>query len=149
MNVINALSKQRRAPSQLSICIEILQVYNCRAGEVLNASWNKYYPSKMLILHGEKRSANIIIRDRKILEEIEKLPKLHKTKIFPSVNYGMLYRYCKKYYSHLFIQFKGKKNYKVTHGFRYRAITEVDIDEEIREILHHRSIKSGKYYKLK
>lgn len=147
MNAVTLLNERRQHLSQLAICIEILKVYNCRAGEVLSAEWAKYHKDKFLILSAEKKSSNVIIRDRFILQQIEQLPVLHPTKIFPSVNYGILYRHCKKYYSHLFVKFKGRTRYKVTHGFRYYAVNTIDIETEIRDILHHRSIKSGKYYK--
>jgi len=147
MNAVTLLNERRQHLSQLAICIEILKVYNCRAGEVLSAEWAKYHKDQFLILSAEKKSSNVIIRDRFILQQINQLPVLHKTKIFPSVNYGILYRHCKKYYSHLFVKFKGRSRFKVTHGFRYCAVTSIDIETEIRDILHHRSIKSGKYYK--
>lgn len=133
--------------SQLSIAIEILKTYNCRATEVLHASWSDYHPGKFLVLSGAKHSSNVIIRDRFILDLISKLPRLDVEKIFPSLNYYHLYRHCKQHYSHLFRKFKKKKNFKVTHGFRYDAVTEVANEEKIRDILHHRSIKSGKFYK--
>jgi hypothetical protein len=47
----------------------------------------------------------------------------------------------------MFVKYRKKSNYKVTHGFRYCAIEQVANDENIRDILHHRSIKSGKFYK--
>lgn len=133
--------------NQLSIAIEILKTYNCRAVEVLNAYWSDYHPGRFLVLSGAKHSSNVIIRDRFILEMIEQLTKLDEEKIFPSINYYHLYRHCRKYYGHLFLKFRGKKNLKITHGFRYDAVTEVANEEKIRDILHHRSIKSGKFYK--
>lgn len=148
-SVLTKLSDLKLQPTQLSVAIEILSVYNCRATEVINARWCDFYPNQMMILTGLKKSSNIIIRDRRILSMISSLPKLDEEKIFPSLNYYHLYRHCKQYYSHLFIKWKKKKNYKVTHGFRYRAIEQVANDEKIRDILHHRSAKSGKYYKLK
>ena len=128
--------------------IEILKCYNCRAKEVLDAEYSKFFPDKFLILSGKKKSSNIIIRDRFILSKINQLPKIDDVKIFPSVSYNILYRHCKKYYSHLFKKFKGKKYFKVTHGFRYLNVSAIDIETEIRDILHHRSVKSGKYYKV-
>lgn len=133
--------------NQLSIAVEILKTYNCRAIEVLNASWSDYHPGRFLVLNGAKNSSNVIIRDRFILEMLDQLIKLDEEKIFPSINYYHLYRHCKQHYSHLFRKFKKKKNFKVTHGFRYDAVNGVANEEKIRDILHHRSIKSGKFYK--
>jgi len=135
--------------SQLSIAVEILIIYNCRASEVLSASWGNLEKGHRLVLRGKKRSSNIIVTDRILLKQIESLPRLDEELIFPSLNYYHLYRYCKQHYSHLFVKWKKKKNYKVTHGFRYRAVEKVANDEIIRDILHHRSAKSGKFYKLK
>ena len=134
-------------PDQLSVAIEILKCYNCRACEVLSANWQDFDKEKFLILPGAKSSSNVIIRDRFILELIDQLPRLDKTKIFPSLTYNHLYRHCKKFYSHLFTKFRGKKNFKVTHGFRYNAVAAVANEKKIRDILHHRSIRSGKFYK--
>lgn len=133
--------------SQLAVAIEILKCENCRASEILNAKWSDFYPGKFLILPASKQSANVIVRDRFILERISRLPHIDDEKIFPSINYYHLYHHCKKFYSHLFNKFKGRKNLKVTHGFRYRAVEAVANETKIRDILHHRSIKSGKFYK--
>lgn len=149
LSIIEKLTTRPIEISQLAIAVEVLKTYNCRASEVLNARWSDFYPAQMLILQGMKKSSNIIIRDRFILELISRLPKLDEEKIFPSLNYYHLYRYCKQFYSHLFIKFKKKHYYKVTHGFRYRAVEQVANETKIRDILHHRSINSGKYYKLK
>jgi hypothetical protein len=133
--------------SQLSICIDILKSYNVRCSELLSSSWELFYPEQFLVILGKKRSSNIIIRDKIILSQIDKLPRIHPTLIFPSVSYNILYHQCKTYYSHLFLKFKKRKNYKVTHGFRYQNVSQFDNDTIIRDILHHRTISSGKYYK--
>lgn len=135
------------AASQMALVISILTLYNCRAREVLNATWENYHPRKFLILHGSKGSSNVVIRDRILLHHIDKMPHFDAVKIFPAVNYWKLYRYVKKNYAHIFYKFKKGKNLKVTHGFRYLNVSNIDIDTEVRDILHHRSIKSGKYYK--
>jgi len=133
--------------SQLSIVIEILKTYNCRSNEVLNAKWNNYFPNQFLILDGSKKSSNVIIRDRFILSLIDNLPHFDSVLIFPSVSYNILYHHVKAYYSHLFVKFKKRKYFRVTHGFRYSAVSKLDNEEKIRDILHHRSVKSGKFYK--
>lgn len=135
--------------SQLAIVVELLTLSNCRVSEALSARWEDFFPCQRLVLRGKKKSANVIIHDRIILRAIDQLPRLDEEKIFPSINYYHVYRYCKKHKSHLFIKWKKRKYFKVTHGFRYRAVEKVANDEIIRDILHHRSTKSGKYYKLK
>lgn len=133
--------------SQMEIVCSILETYNCRSIEVLSAKWENFFPGKFLILNGAKKSSNVIVRDRKILQQIEKLHHFNSTFIFPSVSYRKLYHHIKSNYSHLFVKWKKRKNLKVTHGFRYLNVSKLDNDEKIRDILHHRSIASGKYYK--
>ena len=135
--------------NQIAIAIEILKCYNCRASEVLSAEWSNYYKDSYLLLQGSKNSANIVIRDRFILGLIDKLPRLHDSLIFPSLTYSKLYHHVKKYYSHLFKKFKGRKNYKVTHGWRYSHVQGIKDEKFVREILHHRSVKSGHFYQQK
>ena len=147
MNIIRSLYINSGTISQLATVIEILKCYNCRASEVLSATWLDYFPDQFLILVGKKKSANVIIRDRFILSLIAKLPHIDSVFIFPSVSYNILYHHCKTYYSHLFIKFKKRKYFKVTHGWRYSAVSKLDNEEKIRDILHHRTISSGKYYK--
>ena len=150
MSTISNISKIVNAgfaPSQLAIAVEILKTYNCRASEVLEAKWSDFNPALYLILEGKKGSSNVIIRDRFILQLISELPRLHSSLIFPSLNYYHLYHHCKKYYSHLFKKFKKRSNFKVTHGFRYTAVEQLANETKIRDILHHRSTKSGKFYK--
>lgn len=144
---MNKLNNMPLEISQLAIAIEILKTYNCRASEVLSAEWKSFVPNKLLAIRGKKHSANIIVRDRFILDLVEQLPRIHSTLIFSSISYNHLYRHCKQYYSHLFIKFKKRKNFKVTHGFRYENVSQFANEEIIRDILHHRSISSGKYYK--
>ena len=138
---------EKHKNSQMAICIEILKTYNCRANEVLKAKWKNFVPELMLVLESSKQSCNVIVRDRFILSLIGELPRIDQDLIFPSVNYNKLYHHCKVYYSHLFLKFKKRKNLKVTHGFRYLNVSQFGTEEIIRDILHHRSIKSGKYYK--
>lgn len=135
--------------TQLDLAIAILIEYNCRSIEVLSAKWNNFYPDKFLILDGAKKSSNVIVRDKAILSAINQLPRLSSELVFPSLNYYHLYRHCKKYHSHRFIKYKKRKNFKVTHAFRYDAVSQIGNDEKIRDILHHRSVKSGKFYKTK
>jgi len=148
-NIIQELLKRKQSVGQMQIIIGILQEYNCRSAEVLSAEWKNFYPDKFLILQGLKGSSNIIIRDKLILQTISNMPKLHPTFIFNQVNYQALYWYCKTRYSQLFTKFKTKKYRKITHGFRYTAVEFINDDAYVRDILFHRSKKSGRYYKLK
>lgn len=148
-NILQELINRRQSIGQMQIAIAILQVYNCRSAEVLNANWSDFYPDRMLILKGCKGSNNIIIRDTLILNSISNLPKLHPQIIFNQLCYKKLYRYCASHYSHLFTKFKGKKNRKITHGFRFAAVEFINDDAYIRDVLYHRSKKSGRFYKIK
>lgn len=146
--IFDTLKLEEHNPVQMFIILAILESYNCRASEVLDAKWTDFFPQKFLILRGKKHSSNVIVRDRLILNSISNLERIHPEKIFPSVNYFKLYRFVKARYSHLFKKFKKRKNFKVTHGFRYENVSQFDNEEIIRDILHHRSTKSGKYYKI-
>ena len=148
-NAFQLFIPEKDKNTQLAIAIEILKCYNCRANEILKAKWKNFYPDQFLVLESSKQSCNVIVRDRYLLSLIDNLPRIDSVFIFPSVSYNKLYHHCKVYYSHLFLKFKKKKNLKVTHGFRYLNVSQFGTEEIIRDILHHRSIKSGKFYKLK
>jgi predicted nucleic acid-binding protein len=132
-----------------SIITQILFIYNCRISEVLSACWCNFHKDRFLILVGVKGSANIIITDRKLLNLISELPYTDKQKIFPFVSYYQVYHHLKSNYSHLFKDIKIKKNRKITHAFRYLNLKNIDNDKFIKDILHHNSRRSGKYYKNK
>jgi integrase len=148
-NLIDRLQSPNLPQSQLEIASQIILLTNCRASEALSARWADFIPGRLLLLPAKKKSSNVILHDRQLLRAISKLPRLHDELIFPSINYWHLYHHFKNNYSHLFKKFKGKKNFKVTHGQRYANVEQFGNDEKIRDILHHRSTKSGKYYKLK
>jgi len=148
-NLTARLQHPNLAFSQLELATQIILLTNCRASEVLSAHWSDFVPERLLLLPAKKKSSNVILHDRELLRAINKLPRLHNELIFPSINYYHLYHHFKKNYSHLFKKFKGKKNFKVTHGQRYANVEQFANEEKIRDILHHRSTKSGKYYKLK
>lgn len=131
------------------LIVLILSVYNCRISEILSAKWQNFYPDKFLILTGTKKSSNIIIRDRAVLKSISALPKIDPIKIFPFISYYNIYHHIRKNYSHLLFNIKTKKNKKITHAFRYSNVSQLTDDNIIRDVLHHRSVKSGKFYKDK
>ncbi len=137
----------RETNYQLFVILLILQTYNVRISEILEAEFPYFHPDKFLILKGKKRSADIIIRDRYILTLVSNLPRLHERLIFFPINYKTVYRYIKRNYSHLFAKYKTKKNYKVTHAFRYANVENVSDPSSLQAILHHNSKKSQKYYK--
>lgn len=132
-----------------SIICEILLIYNCRISEVLSAKWSNFIQDRFLILVAAKHSANVIIHDRELLKKISTLPRTHAQLIFPYISYYQIYSHIKKNYSHLFSQIKTKKNAKITHAFRYLNVSGIDNDRFIKDILHHNSTRSGKYYKNK
>lgn len=131
------------------IIITILVIYNCRINEILKARWGNFHPEKFLILEGSKGSANIIIHDREILKSIKALPKSDQDFIFPWITYYQIYHEIKKKYSHLLNKISHRKNMKITHSFRYLNVSGIDNDKFIKDILHHNSTRSGKYYKNK
>lgn len=132
--------------NKIDIVIYILKTYNCRVSEVLSAKWENFYQDKYLILEGLKGSRNIFIRDSLILNRISNLTRDDDKLIFKYVKYSTIYYYLKKYYSHLGIFVKRKKNVMITHAFRYLNVKFLDNDKFIRDALYHSSIKSNKYY---
>lgn len=138
---------QRFSLDPMHLVLIILERYNPRISEILSAQWSNFYPKTYLILSGVKKSQNVIIRSPDILDAINKLPRVDSVKIFPYLTYSKVYHFIKANYSHLFNRFKKKKNCKVTHGYRYLNVEKISNDKVIRDILHHRSLRSGVYYK--
>lgn len=147
MNIIDSLKANKSLCDRERIILQILAIYNCRASEVLEAKWQSYNPKKRLVLEGKKGSAPIIVTDRLILEQIKFLPKLHKELIFYPTKYQRLYDIIKRQYSHIFKPYKSKVRHKVTHGFRYANVADVENEDTIQAVLHHKSKKTQKYYK--
>lgn len=131
------------------LIVSILIMYNCRINEILKARWSNFFPNRFLILEGSKGSSNVIVTDRIILKQIEKLAKIDSVFIFPFITYYQIYHTIKKKYSHLLNKISKRKNQKVTHAFRYINVSGIDNDKFIKDILHHNSTRSGKYYKNK
>lgn len=152
-NVLFSIARKKvsedNSESIFLIIAEILQIENCRISEILSANWQDYHAHRFLILKGKKKSSPVVIRDRILLEKISKIPRTTGQLIFGCVNYRQVYHFIKSKYSHLFTNIKTRKNQKVTHAFRYINCRAIDNDEEIKVILHHNSLKSGKYYKNK
>lgn len=146
MDVFNAILSEKTYSERLRIALLILERENCRAKEVLSAEWKNFYPGKFLILKGSKKSADIICRDTAILNLISSLSTNGSPKIFYSLDYNKLYRVVKQHYSHIFIKWKGKKNFKVTHGFRYLNANLTNDSKQVKSILHHNSLTSGSFY---
>lgn len=146
MDILTAITNNQLLPKQLKVCLSILALYNCRASEVLSANKKNFVPGHFLILKGKKKSSDIIIRDRLLLLDIASLVPSPDGRYFSCVSYPQLYRAVKAQYSHLFIPFKGKKNFKVTHGFRYAAASLSNDPASVKSILNHNSLKSGRFY---
>lgn len=131
------------------LILEILQIYNCRISEILSAKWTNFDPNRFLILEGLKKSRNVIIRDRIILNKINSLTRVDNELIFKYVSYYSVYHFIKTRLGNQILTVSTKKNKKVTHFFRYKNIKNIDNDKKITDILNHRSEKSVKYYKNK
>jgi len=148
-HILQSLLSSVTLSSQLKVVLLILERYNPRVGEVLRAERRLFIPHRMLIIKGSKGSQDVIIRDLMILDMIEELPILSKTYLFPSLNYGILYRTIKKDYAHLFSKFKTRHNEKVTHGFRYLNANLTNDPAAVKSILNHTTTKSGTSYNKK
>ena len=129
-----------------ALFITILSRHNLRVCELLRCKRTDLMPGRYLIIPGAKGSCNVIIRDKDLIAEAASIPASGSDLLFYPLTYNLIYRDVKRYYSHLFVDIKTRKNQKVTHAFRYLAVRGV-VDVEIaRDILHHRSSKSSKYY---
>lgn len=145
----NYLVAKSHFPNSYDLIIMILMKYNCRIQEILNAEWKDFYPERFLILKGLKKSSNVIVTDSKILDLILQIPKIDSIKIFPFITYYSVYHFIKTKFSHLLSSIRTRKNRKITHAFRYLNIVDLQDETQIRDVLHHRSIKSQSYYKNK
>jgi integrase len=132
---------------QEKIVLLILSTQSCRISEILSAVWSNFYPGRVLILKATKHSRDVIVRDREILSMIDQLPHIHPEKIFWPIDYQRMYRLVKRNYSHIFLRYRGRKNYKVCHGFRYTSIDGIADRQAAQEILHHRREKTQDYYR--
>lgn len=137
---------KQHSVGRMEIICELLNVYNCRISEILQAKWKDYYPNKYLVLRAVKHSRDIIVRDRIILLAISKLHHIHPDLIFYPVNYFRVYYHIKSNYSHLFSDVKIKKNKKITHYFRYNNVKNINEVSIAQSILNHNSKKSCVYY---
>lgn len=131
---------------EMNLLIETLQLYNVRACEILRARKSNIINNQFLILKGAKGSNDIIIRDRSLVNRFVSLADNRKDKLFIFTNYGKLYRYCCKYFSHIAQKIKKKKNNKITHSFRYLNTIGIQDENTIKVLLHHGSKKSNHYY---
>jgi integrase len=145
-SIFKAIQSDLSISPQMRVALSILESYNCRASEVLSARWDDFFPGKFLFLRGKKKSDDIVVRDRTILFDIRYIERSTSPLIFYLLSYNKLYREVKSKYSHLFIKFKGKHNYKVTHGFRYLNAQFSNDERRVKVILHHASLRSGKFY---
>jgi len=135
--------------NELYLIYLILQKYNCRITEVLNAKVSDFYPDKFLLLKGSKHSHNVIIRDSFILQEISKFVKDRKDKIFFFTNYNRTYRFIKNVLDSQHKILFGNKNRKVTHYFRYENALLINNKDFLSDLLYHKSEKSNQYYLIK
>jgi len=148
-NIITTIYNSSFFCEREKLIIDILSIYNCRISEVLSAEFCNFKSDKRLVLKGKKKSDDIIILDRLLLNRISKLPVLDSRFIFYPTTYRRMYKLIKSNYSQIFARFRNGKNCKVTHGFRYLNCEDIEDVETIRTLLHHKSRKSQKYYKQK
>lgn len=149
MHIFEALAQSKFVGIKEVLVVRILEQYNCRVSEVLQARWINFHPDDYLILEGLKRSRSIVVRDRDILLQISKLSHTSDEFIFHPVKYRRIYELCTRTLGVKVFTFKKNKNKKVTHYFRYEKVKTIDNDKFIQDILHHNSARSSGYYKPK
>jgi len=148
VNLLNTRTV-RNSGFEIPLICEILFTYNCRISEVLSAERKNFFPGKFLILLGKKHSANIIIRDRKILADVENLFRFRDDLLFVSNTYNNVYSFFKKNFSHYYNSVSTRKNKHITHFTRYFATQNISDEEILKNVLHHNSKKSNHFYKNK
>lgn len=149
VSILDSLDTNKYLDDKTKIILQILISYNPRISEILNATWKNYFHDRFLILEGKKNSHSVIIRDREILKSISNLQRSSSSLIFEGITYSQIRSIISKNFSHLLNLIQHKKYRKLTHAFRYLNLKDVDNDEQIEVILHHRSLRSGIYYKNK
>jgi hypothetical protein len=149
VNILSSLYSLPLISDRLKLVVEILITYNPRISEILNLRDHDLYPDQYIIIPGLKKSEAIVIRDKDILIKIQNLKPNGSSMIFYPIKYYQVYHFIKSHYGHLLKKIKIKKNKKITHAFRYLNIEPLVNDTDIKLILHHRSLRSGNYYKNK
>lgn len=146
-NLINDCLAHRCTDERMRLIILILQDYNCRISEVLEAEWSNVITNNCFILKGKKGSEDIIIRDRTLISCILNLTRFHRKFIFYPVTYHNVYLFIKRNFPSLVNSIRRRKYKAVTHAFRYPASVLVEDENTTKVILHHKSLKSQVYYK--
>lgn len=149
LSILDSIDHNKNIDIRINLVLKILITYNPRISEILKASWQNFHPDRFLILPGMKRSHSVVIRDKNILSSISGLDKVDSVLIFKGVTYYHVKSIIARNYSHLFNLIQHKKNRKLTHAFRYLNLENIDNDEQIEVILHHRSERSNIFYKNK
>lgn len=145
-NIFDGINENKYLSDRQKLILKILQLYNCRISEILNATWEDYYPGKFLILRGLKNSSDIFVRDIEINRSLASLGRLHATFIFYPVKYYQIYRYCLRLLNNRAYVKGYERNRKVTHFFRYENANILKHPEDATAMLHHKSKRSASYY---
>lgn len=146
-NFLNSVISNKFLSKKEKLILEILEVYSPRISEILEAKWLDFQPDFCLVLKGKKHSRDVVIHDRSILDQINKLPRQHEQLIFYPVKYKTMYDRIKRDYGHLFRKYKKKKNEKITHGFRFKNAEKLRNPHFVTALLNHSSTKTKKYYR--
>lgn len=131
---------------ELDIILQILTIYNPRISEILSLTRSQIVPNKFAFLRGSKGSSDVVIRDREILAALVALSKDRQDKIFVYTSYHNVYAYIKENMSNIINSVNHKKNFHVTHAFRYLAVAVAMEEKTVKAVLHHNSVRSNHYY---
>lgn len=140
------INKLKYNKDHLLMISYLLLKYNLRVSEILDVKKNDLKYPHFIIFRARKKSSNIIIRDNFVVNYFYQMLPYTKKEFFYFINYNNIYHYFRKNFSHLFKDFKSSKNNKITHGPRYYYAHLTNEPELVRDILNHRSLRSGKYY---
>lgn len=132
--------------NEMKIIIDILKVYNVRASEVLALKKSDIINSQIILMRGKKRSSNIIIRDRLIVETIIKIAETKTDNNIFNVTYNQLYYFIKTEIGSYTKTGNKEKNKAVTHQYRYKNSQLMVQFEDKKLILNHKSNRNVKFY---
>lgn len=134
---------------QCLFAIQILERYSLRVSEVLRLSYDCLFPPDTVFIKISKSNHYFEVIDKSFFDTLSKFFDSLPEKKF-QITYYNLYKFILKHRQDIILRSVGKTR-KVTHTFRYKRAVKLkslpDNEKKIQASLHHKSIKSQKYYK--
>lgn len=145
---IELAEREKKRDRELYIILKIQLATACRISEILKIEGKDILNKNSVIIRASKGGRDIIIFVEGIEKELESC-KQRGGKLIQVWNYYSIRR---KYASEgIAVRLNGRKNYAITHVFRYALAEDArelkEHQEALATTLKHRSIKTQKYYK--